>query len=192
MWVNLITEDIYIGSAVDLSKRLRQYFNYNYISDPTRGNSIIYSSLLKYGYGRFSVIIIEYCKKDLLLEREQYYFDTLNPTYNILPIAGSSLGSKRSAEVRQRMSNAQKLVNRTGVNHPLFGKGHSDKTRQKMSASKLGHLVTEEARKKMSKAKTGFNNSMYGKSHSEETKLRISSALSRPVFVYSLTNSLVK
>jgi len=128
----------------------------------------------------------------LLLEREQYYFDTLNPTYNILPIAASSLGSKRSAEVRQRMSNAQKLVNRTGVNHPLFGKGHSDKTRQKMSASKLGHLVTEEARKKMSKAKTGFNNSMYGKSHSEETKLRISSALSRPVFVYSLTNSLVK
>jgi len=44
----------------------------------------------------------------------------------------------------------------------------------------------------MSKAKTGFNNSMYGKSHSEETKLRISSALSRHVFVYSLTNSLVK
>lgn len=33
-----------------------------------------------------------------MIEREQYYIDTLNPEYNILKIAGSPLGYKHSEE----------------------------------------------------------------------------------------------
>jgi group I intron endonuclease len=66
-----------------------------------KNNSIVYKALLlpwataqgrKYGYSNFSLEILEYCDKKNLLEREQYYLDSLNPTYNICKLAESSLG----------------------------------------------------------------------------------------------------
>ena len=61
-------------------------------------SSLITRALLKYGYSGFCLYILEYCEPSILLEREQYYIDTLNPEYNILKIAGSSLGFKHSEE----------------------------------------------------------------------------------------------
>lgn len=40
---------------------------------------------------------------NILLEREQYYIDTLNPEYNILKIAGSRLGVKHTLEVIEKI-----------------------------------------------------------------------------------------
>ena len=60
------------------------------------GNSVICSSSLKYGYSEFSLEILEYCLPDVLIEREQFYLDNFNPTYNILKVAGSSMGMKHS------------------------------------------------------------------------------------------------
>ena len=39
---------------------------------------------------------MEYCEPSVLLEREQYYLDTLKPEYNILKTAGTTAGVKRS------------------------------------------------------------------------------------------------
>lgn len=52
--------------------------------------------LINSGYSSFSLEIFEYCDKSDLIEREQYYFDQLNPVYNILKIAGSLRGFKHS------------------------------------------------------------------------------------------------
>jgi group I intron endonuclease len=64
--------------------------------------SLIGRALLKYGYSGFSLYILEYCESDLLLNREQYYIDLLNPEYNILRTAGSSLGYKHSIETKAK------------------------------------------------------------------------------------------
>jgi hypothetical protein len=42
--------------------------------------------------------ILEYCNKNSLILREQYYINLLNPSYNILKTAGSRLGFKCSKE----------------------------------------------------------------------------------------------
>jgi group I intron endonuclease len=97
-WKNNITGDCYIGSSIDLSNRLRLYFRYDIISDTNKGNSIINSALLKYGYSNFSLEILEYCEKEIVLNREQYFLDTLNPVYNILKVAGSNSGHKQREE----------------------------------------------------------------------------------------------
>jgi len=56
-------------------------------------------ALLKYGYSKFSLTILEYIDKTglskdefliLLLEREQFYLDSLDPEYNILKFAKKS------------------------------------------------------------------------------------------------------
>jgi O6-methylguanine-DNA--protein-cysteine methyltransferase len=60
-------------------------------------------ALLKYGFSNFSLEILEYCTLDNLLEREQYYLDNLKPDYNIVEIAGSTLGYKHTEESLKKM-----------------------------------------------------------------------------------------
>ena len=40
--------------------------------------------------------ILEYCDKNNVIEREQYYMDLIKPQYNIVEIAGSTLGYKHT------------------------------------------------------------------------------------------------
>ena len=69
-----------------------------------RSRSKIYSSILKNGYSNFQLDILEYCNKEDLLKREQYFIDLLKPGYNILNSASSSLGLKHTAETKKKMS----------------------------------------------------------------------------------------
>lgn len=68
----------------------------------------IYKSLLKHGYAKFRLEILEYCSTDKLLTREQFYFDNYNPEYNLLKIAGSPLGYRHSEAAKARISLANK------------------------------------------------------------------------------------
>lgn len=72
----------YIGSSAKLNIRFRQYFNYNHISYPKR-NMAIYKSLLKHGYAKFRLEILEYCSTDKLPVKLQNYQDKFKPEYNI-------------------------------------------------------------------------------------------------------------
>ncbi|RUP52129.1 hypothetical protein BC936DRAFT_140584 [Jimgerdemannia flammicorona] len=78
---------------------------------------VILQALLKYGYANFSLEILEYCEVANVLSREQYWMDTLNPEYNILSTAGSSLGCKRSEETKAKivMQNFQRFCFPYGV-----------------------------------------------------------------------------
>lgn len=101
-WTNLITGDSYVGSAVDLSRRLTNYFSPAFLNkELKKGNSIIYNALLKHGYSNFKLDILEYCLPVELIKREQYYIDSLNPTYNIFKVAGSSFGFKHSEATKE-------------------------------------------------------------------------------------------
>lgn len=91
-WVNIESGKSYVGSGINLAKRLRKYFNYRHISAVNR-SFYIHKALLKYGYAGFRLEILEYCYIEDLIEREQYYIDLLKPEYNMLKIAGSSLGT---------------------------------------------------------------------------------------------------
>lgn len=82
MLTNKITKEIYIGQSINLSNRFKNYLNLSYIK--SKDSFKISKALIKYGYSNFSLIILEYCNKSDLHAREQYYFDKLNPQYNIL------------------------------------------------------------------------------------------------------------
>lgn len=98
-WVYRINNKCYIGSSVNLHSRLLNYYNKNYLNKRILiRNSHIYRALLSHGYENFNLEILEYCDKNIIIEREQYYIDLYKPEYNILPKAGSSLGFKHSPE----------------------------------------------------------------------------------------------
>ena len=108
-WVNIINGDTYIGSSGNLADRFRQYLNINYLEEISkRNNSRIYRSLIKNGYSNFILEIIEYCSLDVLIKREQYFIDTLNPVYNINITAGSMKGFKHSDVTKATMNSKKK------------------------------------------------------------------------------------
>jgi len=85
-WTNVNSKKSYVGSSTNLTRRFLCYLNINYMLS-YKSKSKIYSSLLKHGYNAFTLDILEYCEKEELITREQYYIDKLSPSYNILKIA---------------------------------------------------------------------------------------------------------
>ena len=132
--INKINNNIYVGSSIELSNRFTRYFNRSYLKS---NNYTIFWALLKYGYEKFRLEILEYCNASIVLKREQYFLDLLNPIYNIAKTAGSSLGIKRSVETKIKIRKSLKGVY-TGNKSKLFGKTIDNATRNKMSISKAG------------------------------------------------------
>src|SRR5882672_2069036 len=102
--INEVNGKSYVGSSINVDNRWsahrRDAKDPNY---PTR--SIFYAAIQKYGIENFTFLVLEECEttKAALLEREQFYIDLLEPEYNILPTAGSRLGSKSSPETIEKL-----------------------------------------------------------------------------------------
>jgi group I intron endonuclease len=108
--------------------------------------------------------ILEYCKSNVLILREQHYIDIINPEYNILRVAGNILGFKHSEATKVQLS----IIN-TGVSNPLFGKKHTSETRRKISESlRLNitpKIITTETRLKISSRSHGVSVKIFDKSN---------------------------
>lgn len=176
LWYNNLNGKYYIGSANNLTRRLSIYYSVVYLNN---ANNVIHRAILKYNHDNFSLYILEYCLPDKLIERGQYYLQTLNPEYNILKIAGSSLGFKHSEEIAMRISEAQKgennsMYGRSGVNSPKYGEKHSEETLLKIST-----------------AMKGENNPFFNRNHSQESCAKLAAKASKKVFVYNVDNPLI-
>lgn len=95
---NLITQDFYIGSSIDITKRKYVHF---YRFRKVVGNSIMKNAFIKYGPENFKFEIVEKVSDISELQvREQYYCDTLKPKYNIRKIVNSNRGIKVTDPIR--------------------------------------------------------------------------------------------
>lgn len=72
MWINKLNGKKYIGSSVNLRRRLLEYYNVNRLL-PQKSMPICIA-LLKHGYLNFSLTILEICDVDKLMSREKYFF----------------------------------------------------------------------------------------------------------------------
>lgn len=109
--LNLISGKFYIGSAISITDRWDHHRHT--LRKCIHTNSYLQRAWIKYGNEAFEFIILELCQKEKLIEREQYWLDETkcwdkSIGYNILKLAYSGIGSKRSAESKARMSVAQK------------------------------------------------------------------------------------
>jgi len=126
--VNLVSGKSYVGSSVNLGVRLKRYYSYKNLTD-LKQNMLINKALLKYGYSGFKLDILEYCNKDEAVVREQYYLDLLNPEYNTLKKAGSTLGFRHSEDTIAKFKEMRK------------NKVVSEETRAKLSENNLNRSL---------------------------------------------------
>jgi group I intron endonuclease len=179
---NIVTEKIYIGSSINIYRRFREHVLKLQIN--IHPNKHLQNSYFKYGIECFKFETIEYCEKEKLIEREQFYidlYDSCKNGYNICPIAGSNLGiklGKQSEEHIRKLSMSRK-------GRKVWNKGlkMSDEVRLKMSLSKKGkkqnkkreyHPLSEEHKKKISLSEKGRIPWNKDKKLSEETKRKMS------------------
>lgn len=71
MWTNKLNGNKYVGSSIDLRRRLLEYYNVKRLLNEKSMN--INVALLKYGYHNFSLTILELCgflfiKKNIILK----------------------------------------------------------------------------------------------------------------------------
>jgi hypothetical protein len=110
---NEINKDIYVGISYDLAKRLGKHTNIKYINN-YRWNSILYNSIKKYGLENWKISILEFCDKDSLIDRENYFIKLLQPVLNIAKIAGAPFtGRFHSEKTKKQMSKFKKGINPT-------------------------------------------------------------------------------
>ncbi len=172
--VNLLNNNIYIGSAINITARKANHFKN--LRDNKHCNTHLQRAYNKYGKENFKFIIIEILEdKKTLIIREQYYIDLLTPQYNILKIAGSSLGYKQDKKVRDKISLTFKkrrdAFTKEFVNHYLLGYSMS-------TLSKIYNTSTWRLSKILNE-----NNIQ---------KYKISEYHKIPVYQYSINNELIK
>lgn len=133
LFFNKRNHKIYIGSAVDLRRRLYSHLR------GYRSNKKLQNAFKKYGLEKFTFLILEIVlSEDSLIIREQFFLDLLRPDYNFNKIAGSNfLGVSHASVTRLTMSTKHKgdknpMFGRTGEKNPMFGKSHSWTTRNKI------------------------------------------------------------
>lgn len=102
LWINKVNGNKYVGSSVSLSVRMYKYYS---LRSNAKSNRPIDRALLKYGFSKFSLYILEYCTSENTIEREQYYLDKLKPEYNIVEKAGSTIGYKHTEDSLAKMRN---------------------------------------------------------------------------------------
>lgn len=187
---------VYIGSSsrgcVDRWAHHRKQLRNN-----THHSVLLQRAWNKHGEQCFIFAVLEETSAESAIEREQCYIDKLqsaNPKYgyNILPLAASCRGVKRSAEVRARLSQAQRrrapptdetrkrmseaqrgkkmkpeAIEKTRQAH--LGKKYSYEQRRRNSERNMGKKLSPEHLSKLIAANTG-------RTVSEETRLKISMA----------------
>jgi group I intron endonuclease len=149
LWLNTINGKMYVGSAKDLSKRLRNYWTMSTLMD---SNNLITRAILKYGHLKFDLAILEILESsdnlnNQLLDKEQYYiilYNTMMPHgYNMRP-ADRTLEFNHSEDTKKLISSIQS------------GRVLSLETKAKISAKMKGRIITDTHKAKMSLSKQGY------------------------------------
>jgi len=169
--VYLITNTVngkkYVGSSVDV--RGRMYKHRNHLLQGIHKNAHLQAAFAKYGEAAFSVSMIEECAKAALLGREQHHIDAVRPEYNVLPVAGSSIGYRHSPEARAKMTQANM------GNQRWLGRCHTDETKKKIGARRAGSKLSAEHAERIRQSLYG-NQHTAGRPLSEEHKAKVSAA----------------
>lgn len=149
---NLINQKQYIGK------------HYGELNDSYLGSGkLIKKAIAKYGKENFQkeiLCIVQNNEEANLKEKEfiEYYNAVKSDDFYNLHEGGD--GGNNNQKISESLS---------GSKHPMYGKHHSEETKEKLRKSSLAYW-TEEKRKERSIQYTGEKNPMYGKTKSKESE----------------------
>ena len=144
---NIVNNKVYIGSSCDINRRWKEHL---FRLKNNKHHSIkLQNSVNKYGVDSFIFEVIEECNKSIIIDREQYWIDSLDSC-----------------------NNGYNHKTKSGVTLGFLGKKHSEYFKIKKSKEMLdnkfalGFKHSEDYKSHMKSINTGINNPNYGKKQS--------------------------
>lgn len=177
---NMVTNKFYIGSTKDIDKRW--YDHKRELSMNIHINPKLQYSWNHHGEDKFLFEMIEEVEEDNLIEREQYYLDSLKPYereigYNICPSAGG--GDNITNNPNRDVFIEKMKIAMLGENNGMFGKEHSEEAIQKQKDKAKGRYTLDwfierygirEGKKKYNERRTMLSNRSCNMSHPSPIK----------------------
>lgn len=120
LWYNKVSGKYYVGSSINLYKRLSRYYQKGYLKYSTHYDLPIVRAITKYDLDNFILVILDYTDKSNIYTSEQYFIDSLLPIYNIRQVAGFRSDKpiiKKSLSEEHKL----KLSLKKGINHHNYG-----------------------------------------------------------------------
>jgi len=168
---NKINGKGYIGQTIrPIKERLKEH------QQESRNCRAFSSAIKKYGWKNFVIDFYE-CPDDELNKHEKWMVNlmgTLSPGgYNLREGGGS--GGKWSEESKRKLRESQSgdknhNYGKKGEKSPLFGKTHTEETKQKQSDAKKGERHPSWRKPRSKETKQKIREARLGTTRSEETK----------------------
>ena len=135
----------YVGSAITKkSSENRLYIRFRNHFFNTHKPFPIKRAIKKYGVAHFSWEILEFTEIENTRARETYYLETLEPEYNILESASSSVGYQHTSKIRDKMRANYSPERRTRRGNLNRGKHLSEEIIQKLSQKAKKRTVEQK------------------------------------------------
>lgn len=149
---------IYVGSTINLNKRWRRHVSL--LKRGSHPNNKLQHHYNKYGEEDLVFSILLGCENKELIDKEQFFIDSLRPWFNLRPHANSNFGIKFSTEAKQNMSKAHignkwTESQRVKMIKILTGRPMSEKARKLLEERNKVMRNSPETREKISKAQLG-------------------------------------
>lgn len=160
---NKINNKKYIGQSIHIHRRWSEH-KYD-LNTNTHDNEYLQNAWNKYGQDNFEFTIVELCDVNELDDREHYYislYNVLDRDYGYNLILDNGVNRVINEETREKLRQASKkrkvYIDISGEKNPMYGKRHSEETKEKIRQSRLGKSLSEQTRIKLSQSRTGDKN----------------------------------
>lgn len=189
---------VYIGQSIQIKTRWARHIWE--LNTNQHDNQYLQNAWNKYGQNNFEFGILEECPKEMLNERETYWFNKYAPnTYNLsstgehhylqeeskLKISNKLKGVKKSSETIKRMREAQSKIN--------HHRKHTPEAKEKIVNALIGRNVSVQTRNKISKANTGKQRiDILGKKRPVEVVEKYIAPKRKPVLQFDLEGNLIR
>jgi group I intron endonuclease len=184
--VNTTNGKRYVGSAVRIDKRWAEHRQG--LKRGSHHSRYLQASWLKHGERVFSFGILEFCDVEALLTREQHYFDTLHPEFNICKVAGSTLGRFHGPETRAKIAakaTGRKAPPRSAEHRAKISIAHKGRAKSAdhlaaLQAGRSKQVFTEERKAKIGASlRAAYESGLKNRERPPEYRSKIGRALAK-------------
>lgn len=154
---NLITGKVYVGQTIrPLHDRIQSYKDEirSFIKGRRGSQRPIIFSMGKYGLENFRFIIIDRAISQQELDAKEQFWISIYSSY--IPGIGYNLDRSRGGTGRRSPESKKKTSDAMlGTKNSFYGKKHTPKTLEKMSAMHKGKTISDETKDKISSTLSG-------------------------------------
>ncbi len=159
----LPTNELYIGSSVDIFKRWRIHaFELLGISKRQHANYKLRIAVTRYGWDNLRFSILDICEREELESLETFYikkFDTVDSGMNICTEGRTQKGKHLSATTKAKLAAAQRLVSFERRSAYLTGRACSAQGRANMSSAHKDKPLSEKHKRSIGLASAQWKRS---------------------------------